>query len=51
MYKGKFNFNIYSYTFIMMDTTEIQIYIFNTASLLCSMLSHETQQKTGKSYI
>jgi len=35
MYKGKFNLNTYIHTFIMSDTTEIQIYIFNAASLLC----------------
>jgi len=35
MYKGKFNFNTYIYTSIMLDATEIQINIFNAASLLC----------------
>jgi len=35
MYKGKFNFNTYIYSSIMVDIPEIQIYIFNAPFLLC----------------
>jgi len=35
MYKRKFYFITCIYTSIMLDTTEIQIYIFNAAPLLC----------------